>query len=242
MRTIATCLFGSLALACSSPAGAPGADAGPADSRAPAAPDASPPRREDSGAPLERFVTSVVSFVPGDCAGFGATSMPDVLFGPPWGAGDRQGGLDVVSLGVGGVVTVGFAPRALVDGPGPDFIVFENAFWVGGDPAQPFAEPGEVSVSDDGATWKTWPCAATAPPYGACSGWKPVYSNPSNGISPFDPEKAGGEAYDLADVGLARARYVRVRDVASQTCPADPSKKTNTLGYDLDAIAIVNAE
>ncbi len=204
--------------------------------------DSSVPRRDDAGMPLDRFITQVIAFMPGDCAGFGAESMPDIVFGPPVGAGDRMGSLDVVSLGVGGTIEVGFAPRAIVDGPGPDFIVFENAFYVAGDPNQPYAEPGEVSVSDDGTTWKTYPCTATMPPYGACSGWKPVYSNPQNGISPFDPTKAGGEAYDLADVGLAHARYVRVRDMASEMCPSDPSKKTTNMGYDLDAIAIVNAQ
>jgi hypothetical protein len=217
-------------------------DAGDSGSDAAQSVDSSVVRRDDAGMPLDRFVTKVIAFMPGDCAGFGASSMPDIVFGPPVGAGDRMGGLDVVSLGVGGTITLGFEPRAIVDGPGPDFIVFENAFFIAGDPMQPFAEPGEVSVSDDGMTWKTYPCTAMQPPYGACSGWKPVYSNPQNGISPFDPAKAGGEAYDLADVGLTHARYVRIRDMGYEMCPADPSKKTTTMGYDLDAIAIVNAQ
>ena len=218
----------------SSDAGAPHGDA--------SAPLVAPPRRDDAGAPLERFVTSVVRFAPGDCAGFGVTSLPDIVMGPPQGAGDHMGGLDVVSLGEGGEIVVGFAPRAIKDGPGPDFIVFENAFFVAGDPQNPFAERGEVSVSEDGATWKTFPCTATKAPFGACSGWKPVYSSPENGISPFDVARAGGEAYDLADVGLSRARFVRVRDVGATKCPSDPPQKTTNLGYDLDAIAIVNAE
>jgi hypothetical protein len=202
--------------------------------------DSSPPRRDDAGAPLARFITKVVSFMPGDCAGFGAESLPDIVFGPPWGAGDRMGSLDVVSLGQGGTIVVGFEPSAIADGPGADFIVFENAFWIGGDSTQPFVELAEVSVSDDGATWKTFPCTAIANPYGACSGWKPVYSNSQNGISPFDPSKAGGEAYDLADVGMTRAKFVRIRDMGQTTCPADPSKKLPNLGYDLDAIAVIN--
>lgn len=216
-----------------------------------AAPTSSPPsdaaadsvhntHLSESGAPPERFITQVISFMPGDCAGFGIDSLPDIVFGPPHGAGDRMGSLDVVSLGSKGSITVGFAPRAIVDGPGADFIVFENAFYIGGDPSKPFAEPGEVSVSEDGVTYKTFPCMP--PPYGACSGWKPVYSNPDNGVSPFDPATAGGEAYDLADVGLTRARYVRIRDIGSQTCPADPQMRTTTMGYDLDAIAIVHAD
>lgn len=199
-------------------------------------------RRDDSGLPPDRFITKVVSFMPGDCAGFGASSLPDIVFGPPIGAGELKGGFDVVSLGVGGQIVVAFEPRVIVDGPGPDFIVFENAFWAGGDMNQPHADLGEVSVSEDGTTWKTYPCTATMNPYGACSGWKPVYSNPQNGISPFDPAKAGGEAYDLADVGLAKAKYVRIVDKLSTMCPADPMMKANNLGYDLDAIALINAQ
>ncbi len=188
-----------------------------------------------------RFITSKVSFAPGPCAGFGAGKMPDVIFGPPVGAGDTEGGLDVVSLGVGGEIVVSFAPNAIVDGPGVDLLVFENAFYPGGNPTNPvFADLAEVSVSDDGVTWATFPCTATAPPYGACAGWHPVYSNPGNGISPLDPIVAGGDPFDLADVGLARARFVRVRDTSTQTCPVNPPHP-NTDGFDLDAMAIVNA-
>jgi hypothetical protein len=199
-------------------------------------------RHDEAGAPLSRFVTKVIDFQPGDCAGFGATSMPDIVYGPPRGAGEMRGSLDVVSLGVGGMLTVGFEPTVIADGPGVDFIVFENAFWIGGNPSTPFAEPAEISVSDDGVTWIPFACSATQNPYGACSGWKPVYSNPNNDISPFDVARSGGEAYDLADVGVKTARFVRIRDQASQSCPADPSQRPNTLGHDLDSIAVLNVQ
>jgi len=60
----------------------------------------------------DRFVTKVVSFTPGDCAGFGLPSMPSVVLGPPVGAGSTAGGLDVVSLGYKGEVVLGFAAGA----------------------------------------------------------------------------------------------------------------------------------
>jgi hypothetical protein len=188
----------------------------------------------------DRFITKVVSFTPGPCAGFGATDMPDVVLGPPVGAGDRAGGTDVVTLGVGGELVVSFAPNAIVDGPGPDFIVFENAFYAGGDSSKPAADPGEVSVSEDGVTWKTYACTATEPPYGECAGWHPVYSAPGNGVSAVDPEKAGGDAYDLSELGMTKARFVRIRDRSSATCEGQP--RPNNLGFDLDAISIVHAE
>lgn len=185
-----------------------------------------------------RFATKVVSFTPGGCAGFGAGAMPNVVFGPPFGAGDAQGGLDVVSLGAGGTIVLGF-DNAIVDGPGDDFIVFENAFFAGGNPMRVAADLGEVSVSDDGTTWQTFPCTATAYPYGACAGWHPVYSSPDNGISPVSNE-AGGDRYDLSALGVAHARFVRIRDVGSSECPS--GSPLRTVGFDLDAIALVNAE
>jgi hypothetical protein len=189
----------------------------------------------------DRFITTVVSFTPGPCAGFGATEMPGIVVGPPVGAGEHKGGFDVVTLGVGGEIVVSFEPNAIVDGPGPDFIVFENAFYAGGDPTKPSADLGEVSVSEDGTTWSTYECTPGASaPYGKCAGWHPVYSAPGNGISPIDPATAGGEAYDLAELGLARARFVRIRDRSSTTCEGQP--RPNNLGFDLDAVSVVNAE
>jgi hypothetical protein len=197
----------------------------------------------DAGWPADRFVTGVVSFAPGACAGYGAASMPSVVEGPPVGLGNMQGSTDVVSLGNGGTIVVSFAPNAIVDGPGPDFIVFENPFFVGGNPNDIYAEPGEVN-------WATFPCNPTldptsqtgvAPPYGSCAGWHPVYSNPANGISPLDPSVAGGDPFDLADVGVAHARFVRIVDKTAEACP-DAAQGPTTNGFDLDAVSIVNAE
>lgn len=187
----------------------------------------------------DRFVTKVVSFTPGECAGFGASSMPTVVTGPPIGSGALAGSLDVVSLGVGGEIVLSFEPNAIVDGAGTDFLVFENAFNIGGNPQNPLAEPAEIAVSDDGATWHTFACTPTAP-FAGCAGKSPVISAPGNGVSPIDPAVAGGDAFDLAAVGLTRARFVRVRDVSTGPCGGTP--KPNTAGFDLDAIAIVNAE
>jgi hypothetical protein len=202
--------------------------------------------------PASRFVTGVVSFTPTDCTGFGADSMPGIVEGPPVGGGTTHGSVDVVSLGSGGSIVVSFAPNAIVDGPGPDFIVFENPFWIAGDSTDVYAEPGQVSVSDDGTTWTAFPCTPTTdaaaadgtgtlPPYGLCGGWQVVYSNPDNGISPFDPTVAGGGAYDLATIGVTHARYVRIVDETHEACPEAGDQPTKN-GFDLDAVAIVNAE
>jgi hypothetical protein len=220
-----------------------------ADPAAPTSPTAPPISLGDSGSPIDasapdsgairadRFITTVVSFTPGECAGFGASQMPTVVLGPPAGAGGLKGSLDVVTLGVGGEIVVSFEPNAIVDGPGPDFIVFENAFHPGGNPNNVDADPGEVSVSEDSVTWKTYACT---PPNGKCAGWHPVYSAPGNGVSPVDPVNAGGDAYDLSELGLTTARFVRIRDKSSETCEGQP--KPDKAGFDLDAIAVINAQ
>jgi hypothetical protein len=207
----------------------------------------------DASVAASRFVTGVVSFAPTACTGFGQQSMPGIVEGPPVGGGSSHGSTDVVSLGSGGSIVVSFAPNAIVDGPGADFIVFENPFWIAGNPSGVYAEPGEVSVSDDGTTWQTFPCTptfdpsatdgtGTEPPYGACAGWHVVYSTPTNGISPFDPATAGGDAFDLADLGVTHARYVRIVDRTREACPDGGAGEPTTNGFDLDAVAIVNAE
>ncbi|WP_437330560.1 hypothetical protein [Sorangium sp. So ce381] len=163
---------------------------------------------------------------------FGQDKFPDIAFGPPKGGGCCGGSADVVSLGNGGTVTFGFSGNLIVDGPGPDFIVFENAFQ--STPTTVFAELATVEVSQDGVDWKAYSCKATAAPYDDCAGWHPVLANPeTNSIDPTDPAVAGGDAFDLADVGLAFARYVRITDRADMAGPNG--------NFDLDAVAIANA-
>jgi hypothetical protein len=194
--------------------------------------------------PANRFVTNVVSYMLGPCSGFGRDQMPTIVEGPPVGGGTLMGSLDVLSLGNGGEIIVSFEPNAIVDGPGVDFIIFENPFYIGGNPDHIYAEPAEVSVSDDGVSWTSFtPCTDTtnSPPYQDCAGIHPVLSNPDNGISPLDPKTAGGDPYDLATIGVKHAKYVRIVDKVIEDCPeAGPHLDTN--GFDLDAIAIVNAE
>src|SRR4051812_26057798 len=75
-----------------------------------------------------RFISCVESFEPGPGAGFGQDHFPDVIYGPPHGAGTYAGSTDVLSLGARGSIIVGFGGGEIVDGDGPDLLVFENAF------------------------------------------------------------------------------------------------------------------
>lgn len=189
---------------------------------------------EDEALP---FASEVIDFSPGSGAGFGVQSLPGVVLGAPKGKGTNAGSLDVLSLGVGGEITLGFGDRVIVDGPGVDLIVFENPFWPMGDPTQVFAELGVVEVSEDGETWHTFGCdvdVAAAFMWPGCAGWSPTLSfDASEGE--LTHELAGGDAFDLADVGLERARFVRVRDLA--TAGQAPSA-----GFDLDAVGVIHFE
>jgi hypothetical protein len=180
------------------------------------------------------FATRVVSFTPGPQATFGQDRMPDIVFGPPRGEGDgrHQGSLDVVSLGIGGEIVLGF-DQDIVDGPGIDFLVFENPFFVGDDETNVFKELGEISVSDDGERWTPFPCDAAAFRTTICGGWHPVLSTSANGVSPLDPAVAGGDPFDLADIGVARARFVKIRSIGGGQAPPNA-------GFDLDAVGIVH--
>jgi len=184
------------------------------------------------------YAREIVSFEPGDGAGFGDDELPDVVLGPPSGRGELQGSLDVLSLGKGGSIVLGFGALGIADGDGADFVVFENAFWPGGDPTLVFAEPGEVSVSDDGEEWHVFPCDAEGDGMGrfaGCAGVTPTLEYDANGAVPLEPTFSGGDAFDLADAGLARARFVRITDVSN-------AGSAPSAGFDLDAVGIVNVE
>lgn len=183
------------------------------------------------------YATSIVSFDPGDGAGFGQDELPNVVLGPPSGKGVQQGSLDVLSLGKGGSIVLTFERFAITDGDGPDLVVFENAFWPGGDPSAVYAEPGEVSVSEDGETFVTFPCDAAGDGqghYAGCAGVTPTLAYDPKTTLPLDPAVTGGDVFDLADVGVKSARFVKIQDVSfAGSAPA--------AGFDLDAVGIVNA-
>ena len=124
-----------------------------------------------------------------------------------------------------------------------------------------FSEAGKVSVSQDGAVWSAFPCAQTTgdhPFYPGCAGVYPVLANGETDarhpsvptLSPpiesfigqlkpnvVTPEGSGGDSFDLADVGLAWARYVKIEAADHVIGPGDPPIG----GFDLDAIAAVNS-
>jgi hypothetical protein len=100
-----------------------------------------------------------------------------------------------------------------------------------------------VGVSEDGVYWAWFPCevdgSGTWPPTG-CAGVEPVLSDPDNEVDPTDPERAGGDAFDLAEVGLTRAHYVQLVDVTREHYGTDLWCEGEAGGFDLDAVAAVH--
>ncbi len=213
------------------------------------------------------FADRVVSFRPGTYSALPGTNtwQPGIVLGPPGDATPSTGSLSVMSLGHGGQIVLEFADNEIVDGPGPDFIVFENPFFCSPvpqsdvDPWSVNAEPGIVEVSDDGIDFKAFPydASALAQVVNLCSDKSLVqklvglmgltpnftgnYTVPDDPLV-FDPTAPGGisghggDAFDLATVGLTRARFVRITDPNLPIGIPGPSD-----GLDLDTIVALHS-
>ena len=183
-----------------------------------------------------RFATSVVSYNQG---GGGGIFDPLNILGAPQGGGLFNGSLDVLSLGIGGDVTLGF-DVTLTDGPGADFTVSENPFVLIGSQSI-FAEYAFVEVSTNGTDFARFP--AQTLPGGSTWGSAPGFAGGTPGIAnaltntvdPFDPVVSGGDSFDLAElvgdplvtgglVDLSQIHFVRLVDNGSA---------------DIDAVAVI---
>lgn len=209
------------------------------------------------------FATSVVQFVPGPSANpsFPATNV----LGGPTGGGLANGSVHVCVLGVGGSLTLGFA-SPIVDGPGADFVAFENALTFGGGV---FTEVAAVEVSTDGVNFARFPTRYVGPqvaqppfgtlPMGTFSGLVggiPTLTNvATNAIDPRDLPNGGGEGFDLAElardplvqsgaIDLGDVRFVRIVDVPAGLVQDSAGGLIFDHGgatgsADIDAIAVV---
>lgn len=123
-------------------------------------PDAAGARTVDCFA--DEVLSYHVGFTPPE-NGLRVAELPGIVLGPPGDSLPNTGSTSTVSLGHNGWILLSFTDNVIVDGPGPDFIVFENAFFktfTPTDPNQPytvFAEPGKVAVSADGVTFFEYP-------------------------------------------------------------------------------------
>jgi len=183
------------------------------------------------------WADAVVSFTPGDpWSGFGYNYFPDNVLGPPdpdptineYNPSNNP--QEILSLGHGGEIVLEFTDNKIVDGEGPDFTVFENAFYYFGT-VEPFIEAAIVSVSQDGINFVTFPYDTTT--MSGLAGVTPTMDN----LHPTDPEVSGGDHFDLADVGLPWARFVKLTDLGDLYQEGPWSGD-----FDLDAVVAIHSE
>jgi hypothetical protein len=139
---------------------------------------------------------------------------------------------NLLSLGNNGAITFE-VDGYLIDGPGPDFSVFENPFVVHGtNGTQVYAETAIVSVAivDEPSQYRVFSCQHTVAPYTGCAGVIPVRY-----VSGMPLDSIGGDQFDLSTVGLARARYIRIQDTGD-----NESFLEGTEGLDLDGLALLH--
>jgi hypothetical protein len=165
------------------------------------------------------------------------TKYPDEALDAPMGTGSYSGSLDVISLQArvydgsspaGGTIILKFSDNMVVSGPGDDFTIFENVFYVNGDESKRFMEPAVVSVSQDGIDYYRFPFDYV-PHYNAdgslnfynpysymdgdgtvrgFAGIHPVFSY-NRSPDPRDPDQAGGDSFDLDDITARELTWIQ---------------------------------
>lgn len=195
--------------------------------------------------PGDPWADSVAVFEPGQGYGFGADPQyfPQNVLGPPdTAATEIIGSADpgtVLALGLGGRIVLAFVDNLVVDAAGADFTVFENAFLrqFGSAAGLAYAEPARVAVSRDGLHFVSFPFDSLT-----LQGLAGVH--PTRGSAdPTNPDSSGGDAFDLASIGMDSIRYIELRDVTAiiKDNPQHPYWDPTLNGFDLDAVVAVHS-
>jgi len=210
------------------------------------------------------YAAAVASYTPGISGDAFATEA----LGAPSGEGLFGGSFDTATLGVSGTVTLELA-NAAGDGPGTDLIVCENPFLLL-ETTLSFAEACFVEVSSDNQHFARFPVTYGGPLgpfapfecaemswYKGLAGVRPVITKVPGGPDPLDVVRAGGDAFDFADladdplvlsgdVDLGNIVWVRLTDIDSGTVNDDSGKAIWDCGIDsisstdIDAVIAVN--
>jgi hypothetical protein len=216
------------------------------------------------------WASSVVNYAP---------ARPDMIeadfLDPTTALGPVTGSVfDVVSLGdlsaadiaedaAPGSLTVGFA-TPMADGPGPDFVVFGNAFSVRGHANQVFSKLAFVEVSSDGVNFARFPSVDTNP-RPLQNPWSYMVSNPTLIYNLFGKAVNGygvswGVPFDLAQLSqhplvaaglldLQNVRFVRLVAVVGNGAYStdayghpiyDPWPTSGSPGPEVQAIGVLN--
>lgn len=204
------------------------------------------------------YATKVIAYDTKNQAGGGIFNPKNALGAPVVGS------FGVHTLGVGGYLTLGFAVT-ITDGPGADFLVFENPFVLSAG-GKIFSEAMFVEVSSNGRDFARFPTRYRGPAtsggafatswagyFSGCAGIKPSNGG-KTGVDNFDVVQAGGDSFDLADlknhalvaagkVDLKKILQLRIVDVVAGTSKdsggrtiQDPSAGS----ADVNAVAVIH--
>ena len=182
-------------------------------------------------------IDTVYSFKPGSGQNSGQDSgfFPRNIIGlPDTNARDNFQAADpatILSIGLGGEIIVGFKNYILIDGPGADFTVFENAF-INPVTQKVFAEPAKIAVSIDGINYIEFPYDMKT--LNGCAG-----KTPTNGDkNPFAPEESGGDKFDLSEIGVDSVRWIKITDLCDTLLKDESNPWYDPIisGFDLDAV------
>jgi hypothetical protein len=209
----------------------------------------------DGSAPAPPPVTAnrVIAYAPLNPLAATESDWPQ-FFHPEWALGPPGGTLDTVSLGYdkaapdapGGSLTLGLgaaddagARVCVEDGPGDDFVVYENVFAVGG--GGTYIEVATVSVSEDNAVWYTFAHQVLQEESSDPAGY--------SGFAGVTPLALGGDRFDLEVLIESellppgwQACYVQLVD--GGTLYPDYGNTQSDLwstGADIDAVEVLHA-
>lgn len=188
------------------------------------------------------FIDTVYSYKFGTNVDCGQDSMnfPKNIFGAPSPNAKLESPAampsEVLCLGFGGEIVIGLKEKVILDEAGIDFKIFENAF-VNPINSKIFAEPGIVSVSQDGINYIPFPYNFET--LEGCAGITPVIGTEN----PFDANSNSGDGFDLKTVGLSWAKYIKIKDITNQVFADKKHYYYDFVlsGFDLDAVAIINS-
>ncbi len=162
------------------------------------------------------------------------------------------GGGSVLSLGDGGVATLGF--NVLIrNGQGPDFAVFENAF------SDSFLELAFVEVSSDGQHFVRFPAISNTDTSTQVAGFGAIDASKIHNLAgkykanygtPFDLE----DLRDSIGIDIEQITHIRIIDVVGSIDPLYARRDSRGIiindpwptpfdsgGFDLDAIGVIHA-
>jgi hypothetical protein len=191
-------------------------------------------------------IDTVYSFIPGKgtIRGNEPENYPQNIFGLPSKNATLKVPVnapnEILSIGIGGEIIVGFRGKKVVNIEGADFTIFENAFETF-DGSRIFAEPAEVWISNDGINYTMFQ-------YERENLYNLAGKTPTLGVNdPFDPTASGGDSFDIAELGYDYITHIKIKDVSLLASELDNENRYYNpaaliSGFDLDAVVAMQTE